>query len=212
MSSTSASISLPAASTAMRARRAQLNRPAPAEDRSWRASTGLNGSLMEHLSAVPFVLQMFLQPVHNPALVCARRGASPWCSASRTVAFEGIEARAVDVQVQVAPGLPAFNIVGLPDKAVAESRERVRAALVASGLALPAAAHHRQSGARRPAQGRQPLRPADRARPAGGDRRDPARRGRAASRCSASSASTARSRRSPACCWRRSAPMRAARG
>jgi magnesium chelatase family protein len=55
-----------------------------------------------------------------------------------TVAFEGIEARAVDVQVQDAPGLPAFNIVGLPDKAVSEARERVRAALVASGLALPA--------------------------------------------------------------------------
>jgi magnesium chelatase family protein len=55
-----------------------------------------------------------------------------------TVAFEGIEARAVDVQVQVAPGLPAFNIVGLPDKAVSEAKERVRAALVASGLALPA--------------------------------------------------------------------------
>jgi magnesium chelatase family protein len=54
-----------------------------------------------------------------------------------TVAFEGIEARAVDVQVQVAPGLPAFNVVGLPDKAVSEARERVRAALVASGLALP---------------------------------------------------------------------------
>jgi magnesium chelatase family protein len=52
-----------------------------------------------------------------------------------TVAFEGIEARAV---VQVAPGLPAFNIVGLPDKAVSEAKERVRAALVASGLALPA--------------------------------------------------------------------------
>ena len=52
-----------------------------------------------------------------------------------TVAFEGIEARAVDVQVQVAPGLPAFNVVGLPDKAVSEARERVRAALVASGLA-----------------------------------------------------------------------------
>ena len=43
-----------------------------------------------------------------------------------TVAFEGIEARAVDVQVQVAPGLPAFAIVGLPDKAVSEARERVR--------------------------------------------------------------------------------------
>ena len=55
-----------------------------------------------------------------------------------TVAFEGIEARSVDVQVQVAPGLPAFTIVGLPDKAVSEAKERVRAALIASGLALPA--------------------------------------------------------------------------
>src|ERR1700737_2696570 len=55
-----------------------------------------------------------------------------------TVAFEGIETRAVSVQVQVAPGLPAMAIVGLPDKAVSEARERVRAALVASGLALPA--------------------------------------------------------------------------
>ncbi len=54
-----------------------------------------------------------------------------------TVAFQGIEARAVDVQVQVAPGLPAFTVVGLPDKAVSEARERVRAALLASGLALP---------------------------------------------------------------------------
>src|SRR5918992_1314177 len=54
-----------------------------------------------------------------------------------TVAFEGIEARAVDVQVQIAPGKVVFNVVGLPDKAVAESRERVRAALIASGLALP---------------------------------------------------------------------------
>lgn len=55
-----------------------------------------------------------------------------------TVAFEGIEARAVDVQVQVAPGVPAFNVVGLADKAVSEARERVRSALIASGLALPA--------------------------------------------------------------------------
>src|SRR5947208_16703233 len=55
-----------------------------------------------------------------------------------TVAFEGIEARAVDVQVQIVPGLPAFAIVGLPDKAVSEARARVRGALVASGLALPA--------------------------------------------------------------------------
>jgi Subunit ChlI of Mg-chelatase/Magnesium chelatase, subunit ChlI/Response regulator receiver domain len=55
-----------------------------------------------------------------------------------TVAFEGIEARTVDVQVRVAPRLPAFTIVGLPDKAVSEAKERVRAALVACGLALPA--------------------------------------------------------------------------
>ena len=55
-----------------------------------------------------------------------------------TVAFEGIETRAVDVQVQVAPGLPKFHVVGLADKAVSEARERVRAALIASGLALPA--------------------------------------------------------------------------
>src|ERR1700744_758256 len=55
-----------------------------------------------------------------------------------TVAFEGIEVRPVDVQVQVAPGIVAFNIVGLPDKAVSEARERVRSALIASGLALPA--------------------------------------------------------------------------
>ncbi len=55
-----------------------------------------------------------------------------------TVAFEGIEARPVDVQVQIANGSVLFMIVGLPDKAVAESRERVRAALTASGLAMPA--------------------------------------------------------------------------
>jgi len=54
-----------------------------------------------------------------------------------TVAFQGIDARVVDVQVQMAPGLPAFTLVGLPDKTVAESRERVRAALSAIGLALP---------------------------------------------------------------------------
>jgi magnesium chelatase family protein len=55
-----------------------------------------------------------------------------------TVAFEGIDAKQVDVQVLVAPGLPAFSIVGLPDKSVGESRERVRAALTAVGLSLPA--------------------------------------------------------------------------
>jgi magnesium chelatase family protein len=54
-----------------------------------------------------------------------------------TVAFLGLEARAVEVQVQISSGLPKFLIVGLPDKAVAESRERVHAALAAIGLSLP---------------------------------------------------------------------------
>ncbi len=54
-----------------------------------------------------------------------------------TVAFRGIEAVPVDVQVQIVSGNPFFAIVGLPDKAVGESRERVRAALHASGLAVP---------------------------------------------------------------------------
>jgi magnesium chelatase family protein len=54
-----------------------------------------------------------------------------------TVAFQGIEAREVDVQVHIAEGNPVFNLVGLGDKAVNESRERVRAALSAIGLALP---------------------------------------------------------------------------
>ena len=55
----------------------------------------------------------------------------------RTVAFHGVEVIEVETQVTIASGLPAFTVVGLPDKAVAESRERVRAALGALGLALP---------------------------------------------------------------------------
>src|SRR5271156_6611551 len=55
----------------------------------------------------------------------------------RTVVFHGIEVIEVETQVTIASGLPVFTVVGLPDKAVAESRERVRAALNALGLALP---------------------------------------------------------------------------
>lgn len=54
-----------------------------------------------------------------------------------TIAFRGIDAVPVEVEVQVAPGTVSFMIVGLADKAVAESRERVRAALLATGLSLP---------------------------------------------------------------------------
>ncbi len=55
-----------------------------------------------------------------------------------TVAFQGVDAVPVDVQVQLMGGQPNFTIVGLPDKTVGESRERIRSALYASGLALPA--------------------------------------------------------------------------
>ncbi|SFG47606.1 magnesium chelatase family protein [Palleronia marisminoris] len=54
-----------------------------------------------------------------------------------TVAFEGIETREVEVQCAMAPGMPGFAIVGLPDKAVSEARDRVRSALQAMSIALP---------------------------------------------------------------------------
>ncbi|SLN24397.1 Competence protein ComM [Roseovarius albus] len=54
-----------------------------------------------------------------------------------TVAFEGVEARQVEVQCAVTPGLPAFSLVGLPDKAVSEARDRVRTALNSMAIALP---------------------------------------------------------------------------
>jgi magnesium chelatase family protein len=55
-----------------------------------------------------------------------------------TVAFQGVDARLVEVQCAISAGLPAFNLVGLPDKAVSEAKERVRAAMANMGLALPA--------------------------------------------------------------------------
>jgi len=54
-----------------------------------------------------------------------------------SASFEGADAHRVDVQVQIAGGMPAFSVVGLADKAVAESRERIRAAFAAIGLSLP---------------------------------------------------------------------------
>ncbi len=54
-----------------------------------------------------------------------------------TVAFEGVEARIVEVQCALSAGVPAFNLVGLPDKAVSEAKERVRAALQSMSIALP---------------------------------------------------------------------------
>ncbi|MEM8776603.1 MAG: YifB family Mg chelatase-like AAA ATPase [Pseudomonadota bacterium] len=54
-----------------------------------------------------------------------------------TVAFEGVEAKQVEVQCAVTPGIPAFSLVGLPDKAVSEARDRVRTALSSMAIALP---------------------------------------------------------------------------
>lgn len=54
-----------------------------------------------------------------------------------TVADLGLEARAVEVQCQIAPGLPKFHVVGLPDKPVNENRQRVPEAFSAMGLSLP---------------------------------------------------------------------------
>ena len=128
-----------------------------------------------------------------------------------TIAFQGIEAVPVDVQVMIAPGKINMHIVGLPDKAVAESRERVQAALHASGLSMPAKKVTVN------------LAPAD--LPKEGSHYDlPIALGLMAALgaipgdalsdmwCSASCPSTAPSRRWPAPCRRRSAPMRWARG
>lgn len=54
-----------------------------------------------------------------------------------TVAFQGVEAREVEVQCAITAGMPAFSIVGLPDKAVSEARDRVRTALSSMAIALP---------------------------------------------------------------------------
>ena len=125
-----------------------------------------------------------------------------------TVAFLGLEALAVEVQVQIAAGLPKFLVVGLPDKAVGESRERVHAALAAIGLSLP------------PKRITVNLSPAD--LPKEGSHYDlPIALGLLAAMGaidretlapisrSASSASTAGSRRRPGCCSPRSTPRRA---
>src|SRR6202035_3652291 len=57
---------------------------------------------------------------------------------ARTFTIEGLHARAVSVEVDIRPGLPAFTIVGLADAAVREARDRVRAAVLNSGYEFPA--------------------------------------------------------------------------
>src|SRR3954462_5531264 len=54
-----------------------------------------------------------------------------------TFAIEGVDSQEVTVEVDVRQGLPVFTVVGMPDRAVREARERVRAALLNSGLEFP---------------------------------------------------------------------------
>lgn len=64
-------------------------------------------------------------------------GAQQCSRGSRRSLSKGSRRAPSTCQIQIGPGVPAFTIVGLPDKAVAESRERVRGALNAIGLGLP---------------------------------------------------------------------------
>ena len=87
----------------------------------------------------------------------------------RTATLIGVEAIPVDAEVDVGAGLPTFAIVGLPDLAVQEARERVRSAVRAVGIRRAERADRRQPRAGPAAQARHRLRPADRARAARGD-------------------------------------------
>jgi magnesium chelatase family protein len=78
---------------------------------------------------------LFTNSRDNAAM--SKRTQSTTMAIANTFAFSGIEAVPVEVQVQIAPGAPGLVLVGLPDKAVGEARERVRAAFAAMSLSLP---------------------------------------------------------------------------
>lgn len=69
--------------------------------------------------------------------ITKKRGEKGVFSRLNTVAFQGIDVFTIDVQIQISSGIPGFTIVGLPDKAVGESKERIRSAFHAMGLSLP---------------------------------------------------------------------------
>ena len=108
----------------------------------------------------------------------------------------GIDARVLDVEVDVSYGLPRFTIVGLPDASVREARERVRSALRNSGFPDAVGRRHRQPRARRLPEVRGRSRPAGRRRPSWRSRGSSPRT-RAGGSSSESSASTAQVRPDP---------------
>ena len=71
-----------------------------------------------------------------------------------SVCFEGIEPQLVEIECAISPGLPAFSIIGLPDKAVSEARDRIRSALGRAVDRTALASDHNQSVPCRYAQGR----------------------------------------------------------
>ena len=91
-----------------------------------------------------------------------------------TAVINGLRGELVHVEVDVAPGLPVCHIVGLPDAALSEARERVRGAIRNAGFEYPLAPHHRQPRAGRPAQARRRVRPGHRHRHPGRVGPDPA--------------------------------------
>jgi magnesium chelatase family protein len=54
-----------------------------------------------------------------------------------SVALAGVQGTVVEVEADLAPGLPGLTIIGLPDAALSESRDRVRAAVLNSGEPWP---------------------------------------------------------------------------
>src|SRR5262245_31183201 len=87
------------------------------------------GAAEQSARAIVAVHGLFLTTRVNELLFAGTFGWAQMVAHVTTVAFQGIEAVPVDVQVHLAPGKQYFGIVGLPDKAVNESRDRVSAAL-----------------------------------------------------------------------------------
>ena len=127
----------------MRRRRPSLSHPprivandTPSGSRSWPSFRSVRHSS-------PHIRERRTHPDTKEASVLA---------AVRSAVLEGVDGRVVTVEVHVSAGLPGYTVVGLPDTAGRESRERVRAALLSSGLDVPAATRHREPRARVGAQ------------------------------------------------------------
>ena len=180
--------------------------------RPWRAAAGILAPARGRvgLSRPEFVPEMFLPPLAAALVFAPEAGAihGPAGRDGRVRGHRGARRRRAGAGRARPAGLQHRRPARQGGVGGARAGAR-RAGRLRPGAA--GAAHHRQSRARRPAEGRQPLRSADRARPDGGDRRAPAGRARGLHGARRARARRLDHRRSPACCRRRSAPMRAAK-